>query len=90
MDSEPKTHAEQHVAHSTPTRKSKARLIEKKSCLALHHDLLTRGSIERVRVSARASSIVKPNDSPYYIGLARVLEDQYGETNKPNGIIQLG
>ncbi|CAA3005751.1 probable aminotransferase ACS12 isoform X2 [Olea europaea var. sylvestris] len=53
-------------------------------------NLLTRGSIGRVHVSSRASSIAKPNDSPYYIGLDRVQEDPYDEINNPNGIIQLG
>ncbi|CAI9768219.1 unnamed protein product [Fraxinus pennsylvanica] len=53
-------------------------------------NLLTRGSIGRVPVSSRASSIAKPNDCPYYIGLDRVREDPYDEINNPNGIIQLG
>lgn len=44
----------------------------------------------RVRVSSRASWIAKPNDSPYYIGLDRVLEDPYDRVDNPNGVIQLG
>lgn len=53
-------------------------------------NLSTRGSIGRVFLSARASSIAKPNDSPYYIGLDRVREDPYDALHNPNGIIQLG
>ncbi|KAM5557157.1 putative aminotransferase ACS12 [Rosa sericea] len=49
-----------------------------------------RGSIGRVRVSSRAEPIAKPNESPYYIGLDRVLEDPYHSVDNPNGIIQLG
>ncbi|BBG98264.1 1-amino-cyclopropane-1-carboxylate synthase 12, partial [Prunus dulcis] len=53
-------------------------------------NLSTRGSMGRVRVSSRASWIAKPNDSPYYIGLDRVLEDPYDRVDNPNGVIQLG
>lgn len=53
-------------------------------------NLSSRGSIGRVRVSSRASSIAKPNDSPYYIGLDKVSEDPYDRFDNPNGIIQLG
>ncbi|KAK4480586.1 hypothetical protein RD792_013664 [Penstemon davidsonii] len=49
-------------------------------------NLLPRGSTVRVRVSARASSIAKPNDSPYYIGLDRVREDPYDEMSNPDGL----
>ncbi|KAI4351880.1 hypothetical protein L6164_006186 [Bauhinia variegata] len=48
------------------------------------------GSIGRVRVSNLASSLAKPNDSPYYIGLDKVSQDSYDRLNNPNGIIQLG
>lgn len=44
----------------------------------------------RVHVSDRASSIAKPNVSPYYIGLDRALSDPYDPVHNPNGIIQLG
>ncbi|KAK4489507.1 hypothetical protein RD792_005316 [Penstemon davidsonii] len=53
-------------------------------------NLSSRGSIGRVHVSSRASSIAKPNDSPYYIGLDRVREDPYDEMSNPDGIIELG
>ena len=53
-------------------------------------NLLTRGSVGRVRLSSRASSIAKPNNCPYYIGLDRVREDPYDRLDNPNGIIQLG
>lgn len=53
-------------------------------------NLLARGSIGRVRLSSRATSIAKPNNSPYYIGLDRVLEDPYHRLDNPNGTIQLG
>ncbi|KAF5743583.1 putative aminotransferase ACS12 -like protein [Tripterygium wilfordii] len=50
----------------------------------------TRGSIGRVRVSDRVSSIAKPNDSPYYIGLDTVAKDPYDRMDNPDGLIQLG
>ena len=53
-------------------------------------NLSDRGSIGPVQVSSRASSIAKPNDSPYYIGLDRVSGDPYDRLDNPNGIIQLG
>ncbi|KAL3521463.1 hypothetical protein ACH5RR_019612 [Cinchona calisaya] len=53
-------------------------------------NLTTPGSIGRVHVSARASSIAKPNTSPYYIGLDRVRQDKYDPVHNPDGIIQLG
>ncbi|KAK6155808.1 hypothetical protein DH2020_010056 [Rehmannia glutinosa] len=53
-------------------------------------NLLVRGSTGRASLSARATSIAKPNDSPYYIGLDRVREDPYDEIDNPDGIIQLG
>lgn len=34
--------------------------------------------------------IARPNESPYYIGLDRVLEDPYDGVDNPNGVIQLG
>lgn len=49
-----------------------------------------RGSIGRAHVSARALSVGKSNDSPYYIGLDRVSEDPYDKLNNPDGMIQLG
>lgn len=49
-----------------------------------------RGSMGRVRVSSRAGLIARPNESPYYIGLDRVLEDPYDGVDNPNGVIQLG
>ncbi|XP_042970723.1 probable aminotransferase ACS12 [Carya illinoinensis] len=53
-------------------------------------NLSSRGSIRRVRVSSRASSIARPNDSPYYIGLDKVSEDAYDRFDNPNGIILFG
>ncbi|KAL7107253.1 hypothetical protein ACP275_06G042600 [Erythranthe tilingii] len=53
-------------------------------------NLLARGSTGRAHLSARASSIAKPNDSPYYIGLDRVREDPYDEMGNPDGVMQLG
>lgn len=53
-------------------------------------NLSSRGSFGPVRVSSRASSIAKPDDSAYYIGLNKVQEDPYHRTNNPGGIIQLG
>ena len=53
-------------------------------------NLSTRGSIGRVRISSRASSIAKPNDSPYYVGLDKTKLDPYDRCGNPNGVIQLG
>lgn len=52
--------------------------------------LSSRGSLGPVRISARGSSIAKPDDSPYYIGLNKFRDDPYDKINNPNGIIQLG
>ncbi|KAJ8771459.1 hypothetical protein K2173_026636 [Erythroxylum novogranatense] len=43
-----------------------------------------------VRVSNRALIVAKPNDSPYYVGLDKVLEDPYDRIENPNGVVQLG
>lgn len=43
-----------------------------------------------VFLSGRANGIVKSGDSPYYVGLKKVLEDPYDEAGNPNGVIQLG
>ncbi|XP_031258242.1 probable aminotransferase ACS12 isoform X1 [Pistacia vera] len=53
-------------------------------------NLSSRGSFGPVRVSSRAGSLAKADDSTYYIGLNKVKEDPYHRTNNPNGIIQLG
>ncbi|EXC20891.1 putative aminotransferase ACS12 [Morus notabilis] len=53
-------------------------------------NLSTRGSIGRVRISSRASSIAKPNDSPYYVGLDKAKLDPYDRFGNPNGVIHLG
>ncbi|OMO97994.1 Aminotransferase, class I/classII [Corchorus olitorius] len=53
-------------------------------------NLLSRGSIGPVRISARASPIAKPNESPYYIGWDKASEDPYDRMSNPDGIIQLG
>lgn len=41
-------------------------------------------------VSSRAIGAVRCGDSPYYVGLRKVMEDPYEETGNPNGVIQLG
>ncbi|RZC73172.1 hypothetical protein C5167_048651 [Papaver somniferum] len=43
-----------------------------------------------VHISSRANSIVKSNDSAYYIGLSKSKEDPYDAVFNPNGFIQLG
>ncbi|XP_031109311.1 probable aminotransferase ACS12 [Ipomoea triloba] len=53
-------------------------------------NLSSRGSIGRAHLSSRASSIAKPNDSPYYIGMDRFRDDPYDELNNPEGIMHLG
>ncbi|XP_031383011.1 probable aminotransferase ACS12 isoform X2 [Punica granatum] len=57
---------------------------------ASRSNLSSRGSIGPARTSNRATSIAKPNTSPYYVGLDRVLEDPYDRVHYPDGIIQLG
>lgn len=52
--------------------------------------LSPRGSTGPAYVSARASSIVRSTDSPYYTGLKRVEEYPYDELCNPDGFIQLG
>ncbi|MBA0690002.1 hypothetical protein Goari_007701 [Gossypium aridum] len=47
-------------------------------------------SIGQVRISSRAISIAKPNESPYYIGLDKASEDPYDRLSNPDGVIQLG
>nr|AJT35551.1 1-aminocyclopropane-1-carboxylic acid synthase [Hevea brasiliensis] len=44
----------------------------------------------RAYVSSRANGIVKSGDSPYFVGLRKVIEDPYDESANPNGVIQLG
>ncbi|KAL5709340.1 hypothetical protein ACHQM5_020043 [Ranunculus cassubicifolius] len=41
-------------------------------------------------VSSRASLIGKSDESAYYVGLNKVLENPYDELRNPNGVIQLG
>lgn len=50
----------------------------------------TRGSMDRVFLSSRASLVAAPNDSPYYIGMDRFREDPYNKSDNPDGIIDLG
>lgn len=53
-------------------------------------NLSSRGSIDQVGVSSRVSSIAKPSDSPYYIGLEKAAKDPYDRLGNPNGVINLG
>ncbi|KAL3341973.1 hypothetical protein AABB24_026141 [Solanum stoloniferum] len=53
-------------------------------------NLSTRGSVGRVFLSSRASSVAAPNDSPYYIGMDRFRADPYDELDNPDGVIDLG
>ncbi|CAN4080802.1 unnamed protein product [Withania somnifera] len=53
-------------------------------------NLSTRGSVDRVFFSSRASLVAAPNDSPYYIGMDRFRDDPYSEFHNPDGIIDLG
>uniref|UniRef100_A0A5B7B2A4 Putative ACC synthase 10 isoform 1 n=1 Tax=Davidia involucrata TaxID=16924 RepID=A0A5B7B2A4_DAVIN len=52
--------------------------------------LSPRGASGPAHISSRANSIAKQTDSPYYVGLKRVLEDPYDESSNPDGVIQLG
>ncbi|KAI3458249.1 hypothetical protein Pfo_014912 [Paulownia fortunei] len=73
-----------------PSRSTSAANLSELPRSSSRANLLSRGSTGRVHLSARANSIAKPNDSPYYIGLDRVREDPYDEMGNPDGIIQLG
>ncbi|KAL3498732.1 hypothetical protein ACH5RR_041464 [Cinchona calisaya] len=42
------------------------------------------------QLSSRANSVAKGADGPYYIGLKRVSEDPYDDSNNLDGVIQLG
>ncbi|KAK8521343.1 hypothetical protein V6N13_077452 [Hibiscus sabdariffa] len=53
-------------------------------------NMFSRGSNGQVRISSRAISIAKPNDSPYYIGLEKASEDPFDRFGNPDGVIQLG
>ncbi|TYH61397.1 hypothetical protein ES332_D07G048900v1 [Gossypium tomentosum] len=50
-------------------------------------NLLSRGPL---RISSLATSIAKPDDSPYYMGLDRASGDPYHRIANPDGVIQLG
>ncbi|GFP98393.1 probable aminotransferase acs12 [Phtheirospermum japonicum] len=73
-----------------PSRSTSAANLSELPRSSSRANLLARGSAGRASLSARAASIAKPNDSPYYIGLDRVREDPYDEIANPDGIIQLG
>lgn len=49
-----------------------------------------RGASSAPYVSARANSVAKAGDSPYFLGLRKVAEDSYHQIGNPNGVIQLG
>jgi aminotransferase len=72
---------------SSPSSSSPTLVLPRSSSRS---NLSSRGSISRVRVSKLASILSKPDDSLYYIGLDRVLQDPYDVFLNPNGIIQLG
>ncbi|KAF3448437.1 hypothetical protein FNV43_RR09150 [Rhamnella rubrinervis] len=52
--------------------------------------LSPRGAGGPAYVSGRANLILKGGDSPYYVGLKKVSEDEYDELGNPDGVIQLG
>lgn len=52
--------------------------------------LSPRGSAGQVPVSARAAAVVRPADSPYYVGLKRAAADPYDAERNPGGVVQLG
>ncbi|KAF7828348.1 putative aminotransferase ACS10 [Senna tora] len=52
--------------------------------------LSPRGVSSASYVSARANSLIKAADSPYFLGLRKVAEDPYHQIHNPNGVIQLG
>ncbi|EPS73876.1 hypothetical protein M569_00871 [Genlisea aurea] len=73
-----------------PSRSSSSANLSELPRSSSRANLLSRGSTGRAQLSSRATSISKPSDSPYYIGLDRAREDPYDEIENPNGIIQLG
>lgn len=52
--------------------------------------LSPRGAFSLPNLSARANSIVKADNSPYFLGLHKLAEDSYHQIDNPNGVIQLG
>lgn len=52
--------------------------------------LSPRASVGPAPVSSRASSTVKSDASPYYVGLKKHKADPYHPSDNPNGFIQLG
>ncbi|KAF6160245.1 hypothetical protein GIB67_019014 [Kingdonia uniflora] len=52
--------------------------------------LSPRASSGPAYVSSRANSIEKSSDSPYYVGLEKVLDDPFDSVRNPDGVIQLG
>ncbi|XP_015877869.3 probable aminotransferase ACS12 [Ziziphus jujuba] len=53
-------------------------------------NLTSRASKGAVQLSSRGAFFAKPSDSPYYVGLEKVANDQYDRLKNPDGIIQLG
>ncbi|EPS72429.1 1-aminocyclopropane-1-carboxylate synthase [Genlisea aurea] len=51
--------------------------------------LSPRSSGGPVRISSRASAVIRQSDGAYYTGLKRVEEDPFHEIDNPNGVIQL-
>ncbi|KAM7266400.1 hypothetical protein ACFE04_004297 [Oxalis oulophora] len=75
---------------STPSTSSSSDLTDLPRTSS-RSNLSTRGSIRRVKLSARAALIANPtNESPYYVGLIKASEDPFHKMDNPNGIIQLG
>ncbi|GAB2300916.1 Probable aminotransferase acs10 [Dionaea muscipula] len=50
----------------------------------------SRGSSGPAHISIRANLVSKSAETPYFVGLNRVMEDPYDGFLNPNGVIQLG
>lgn len=79
-----------HRSSPPPPRTTSAPNLAELPRTSSRSNLLSRGSFGQVRISARASPIAKPSDSPYYIGSEKAIEDPYDRLSNPDGIIQLG
>ncbi|GAB4826003.1 1-aminocyclopropane-1-carboxylate synthase 6 [Ancistrocladus abbreviatus] len=71
----------------SPTSSNVASELHRSSSRA---QLSGRGSIGPARISSRATVVAVPTESPYYLGMKRVLADPFHEVDNPSGVIQLG
>ncbi|KAL4340816.1 hypothetical protein GQ457_08G035950 [Hibiscus cannabinus] len=85
-----KRHRSPNSRSNPPSPSASAQNLAELTRTSSRSNLLSRGSIVPVLISSLATSISKPNDSPYYIGLDKASEDPYDRIDNPDGVIQLG